>query len=188
MSTGVGIGTPGIILPIPSIMGLATLGVALPLIQYAIDRPQVNNISVAIIGCILNTATSVPLNAPKIIATTHAKRNAARTSPPEIPSVPALLLSAARGRYKCHAHCNDRQLTGIVNDAYEVSCQNIVSVIVLGKLYAEKAGIPYQIKYDQDKDGYDRDGKLSETVAEKKLYLNFHFKPRLPLLSSIHLP
>ena len=38
--------------------------------------------SVAIIGWILNMATSVPLTAPKIIATTMLARNATSTVPP----------------------------------------------------------------------------------------------------------
>ena len=35
-------------------------------------------------GCILNTATKVPLNAPKSIATIHAKRKASMTFPPDM--------------------------------------------------------------------------------------------------------
>ena len=84
ISTGVGIGTPGMKPPHAEMMGLSTVGVAPPLIQYAIDRPQVYRINVAIMGCILNIATRDPLNAPKIIATTHAARKARTTVPPPI--------------------------------------------------------------------------------------------------------
>ena len=39
--TGVGTGIPGIKLPIADMMGLATVGVAPPFIQYAMDLPHV---------------------------------------------------------------------------------------------------------------------------------------------------
>ena len=41
MMTGVGIGMPGMKLPIAVMIGLPTVGVAPPLIQYAMERPHV---------------------------------------------------------------------------------------------------------------------------------------------------
>ena len=76
MKKGVGIGIPGIYPPKYPNDGSLMIGSSLLLIHAAIERPAVNSISVATIGCILKYATKIPLNAPKSIATTHAKRNA----------------------------------------------------------------------------------------------------------------
>ena len=84
MNTGVGTGIPGIKPPIALMMELSTVGVAPPLIQYAMDRPHVYRIRVAIIGCILKIATRLPLNDPKIIATMQENANASSTVPTEI--------------------------------------------------------------------------------------------------------
>ena len=78
-------GTPGIKLPMALMMGFSIVGVAPPLIQYAILRPQVKRISVAIIGWMPKTETSVPLKEPKTMATAQQARNAPRIEVKIIP-------------------------------------------------------------------------------------------------------
>ena len=76
IKNGVGIGIPGINPPKYPKEGSLITGSSLLLIHAAIERPAVYRINVATIGCILNPATNIPLNAPKSIATTQLTRNA----------------------------------------------------------------------------------------------------------------
>ena len=88
MNTGVGTGIPGMKLPkYPKRSSLIEI-LSLLLIQAAIERPAVNSINVATIGCILKTATSIPLKAPNAAETTTHKRKehiiTTANLPPEI--------------------------------------------------------------------------------------------------------
>ena len=96
-----------------------------------------------------------------------------------------ILAAGGRGHER-HAHGEDRELGGAVEDGDQVALEHRVAVVVGRDAHREEAGIPEEVENDQDRERDQRDQQLAEACGA--LPVLSHFSLHLPRSSSSHAP